>query len=64
MSLKHFHVAFISICTLFFAGLGAWCLLMDGLPPMFAMMGWLSLACGVAMLVYGVRFLKKVRRLV
>jgi hypothetical protein len=27
-------------------------------------MGWLSLACGAAMLVYGVRFLKKVRRLV
>jgi hypothetical protein len=37
---------------------------MDGLPPMFVMMGWLSLACGAAMLVYGVRFLKKVRRLV
>ena len=64
MSLKHFHIAFITVCTLFFAGLGAWCLLMDGLPPMFVVMGWLSLACGAAMLVYGVRFLKKVRRIV
>jgi hypothetical protein len=64
MSLKHFHIAFITVCTLFFAGLGAWCLLMDGLPAMFALMGWLSLGCGVAMLIYGIRFLKKTRTLI
>lgn len=64
MSLKNFHIAFVTVCTLFFAGLGAWCLLMEGLPAMFAPMGWLSLACGVAMLIYGIRFLKKTRQLI
>jgi hypothetical protein len=27
-------------------------------------MGWLSLACGVAMVVYGIRFLRKTRTLI
>ncbi|MCB1205593.1 MAG: hypothetical protein KDN18_15130 [Verrucomicrobiae bacterium] len=64
MSLKHFHLAFITICTLFFAGLGAWCLLVEGLPDMFRVMGWLSLLFGAAMLIYGIRFLKKIKTLV
>lgn len=64
MSLKHFHLAFITVCTLFFAGLGAWCLLVEGLPGMLRVMGWLSLLCGVAMLIYGIRFLKKIKTLV
>ncbi len=64
MSLKHFHIAFVTICTLFFAGLGAWCLLFEGLPTMFRAMGWLSLVCALGMLVYGIRFLKKIRTLV
>jgi arginine exporter protein ArgO len=64
MSLKHFHIAFVAVCTLFFAGLGAWCLLVEGLPAMFAVMGWLSLFCGVSMLIYGIRFFKKVKRVV
>ncbi len=64
MSLKHFHIAFVTVCTLFFAGLGAWCLLVDALPAAIRAMGWLSLVCAVGMLVYGIRFLKKIRTLV
>jgi len=64
MSLKHFHVAFVTVCTFFFSVLGAWCLLVDALPDMYRIMGWLSLACGVAMVVYGIRFLRKTRTLI
>lgn len=64
MSLKHFHIGFITISTLFFWGFAAWCLLMTGLPEMFEFMGWVSLACGFGMLVYGIRFLKKTKALV
>ncbi len=64
MSLKHFHIAFVTICTLFFGGLGAWCLLFEGLPFGIRVMGWISLVCAVVMLVYGIRFFKKIRTLV
>lgn len=64
MSLKHFHIAFIAISVLFCAGLGAWCLLLDGLPGSLRAMGWISLVGAVSLLVYGVRFLRKIRRLV
>lgn len=64
MSLKHFHLAFVTVCTLFFGGLGAWCLLIEGLPGMFRLMGWLSLASGAAMLIYGIRFRRKIKTLV
>ncbi len=64
MSLKNFHIAFITVSVLFFGGLGAWCLLVDGLPQGLRAMGWISLLCGVAMLVYGLRFLKKMKHLV
>lgn len=63
MSLKNFHIAFITVCTLFFAGLGAWCLLTDMLPEYLRVMGWLSIVCGVLMLIYGIRFLKKTKYL-
>lgn len=63
MSLKHFHIVFVTVCVLFCAGLGAWCLLAERLPGMFRTMGWLSLAGAVAMLVYGVCFYKKIRKI-
>ena len=40
MSLKFFHIGFIGFCTLFSLGFGAWCLLANGLPSMFSLMGW------------------------
>ena len=64
MSLKHFHIAFVTISTLFFWGFAAWCLLLVGLPEMFKVMGWISLVCGFGMLVYGIFFLRKVKLLV
>jgi hypothetical protein len=59
MSLKNFHIAFIAVTVLFFSGFAAWCLLVPGLPTMFVAMGWGSIAFGVGMLIYGIRFLKK-----
>lgn len=64
MSLKHFHIAFITVSTFFFWGLAAWCLLVTGLPETFQLMGWISLLCGFAMLIYGIRFLKKTKALI
>lgn len=61
MSLKNFHIAFVTVTVLFFAGLAAWCLLIDGLPAMYRSMGWLSAASSLGMLVYGIRFFKKVK---
>ncbi|HQZ26543.1 MAG: hypothetical protein KBF76_04980 [Verrucomicrobiales bacterium] len=59
MSLKHFHIAFIAVTVLFFSGFAAWCLLVPDLPGMFVAMGWGSIACAVGMLIYGIRFFKK-----
>ena len=64
MSLKLFHVPFVVICVLFAWGFGAWCLLLPGLPEMFQWMGWASVAGGAVLLVYGVRFLKKMKSVI
>jgi len=64
MSLKNFHIAFVSITVLFFSGLAAWCLLVNGLPDLYRIMGWISVVCAVGMLVYGILFLKKTRNLI
>jgi hypothetical protein len=64
MSLKYFHIAFVTISTLFLWGFGAWCLLVAGLPGMFQPMGWASVAGGFVMLFYGIRFFKKIRTMV
>lgn len=64
MSLKFFHIAFIFFCAVFALGFGTWCLLFPELPPMFLAMGWISLAGGVALVVYGIRFVRKSRNLI
>lgn len=64
MSLKHFHIAFITVTVIFFLGFAAWCLLIPALPEMFQVMGWLSLSSAVGMLVYGISFLKKSRSII
>lgn len=60
MSLKAFHVLFISVSVLLAFGFGAWCLRAQ--PPWMAA-GFLSLAAGVGLVGYEVWFLKKMRRL-
>ncbi len=64
MSLKHFHIAFITVSTFFFWGFAAWCLLASRLPEMFLTMGWISLGCGFVMLIYGIKFLKKTKAMI
>lgn len=64
MSLKHFHIAFIAVSSLFCIGLGAWCLLVEGLPAGLRAMGWLSFVGAAGLVVYGVRFYKKLRNFV
>ena len=64
MSLKNFHIAFVTVATLFFWGFAAWCLLVSLLPDMFLPMGWISLVCGFVMLIYGIKFLKKTKAMI
>jgi len=64
MSLKLFHIAFITICLLSAWGFAAWCLLRGGLPAMFEVMGWLSAVGGLLLLVYGIRFLRKSKNVI
>lgn len=63
MSLKHFHIAFVTVTVVFFGGLAAWGLLVDGLPQMMRVLGWVSLVCAAGMLVYGISFYKKMKSL-
>ncbi len=60
MSLKAFHVLFISASVLLAFGFGAWCLRAQ--PPWMAA-GALSFAAGVGLAGYEVWFLRKMRRL-
>ena len=64
MSLKHFHIAFITFCLLFSLGFAAWCLLIPGQAPVLEYMGWFSLVGGVALLVYGIRFYTKIKNVI
>ena len=60
MSLKAFHVLFISASVLLSFGFGAWCL--SARPPWLAA-GALALAAGVGLAGYEAWFLMKMRRL-
>ncbi len=64
MSLKHFHIAFISICTLTAWGFGAWTFLTMGLPDSFRILGGLSVLGGIALLIYGVKFYHKAKNII
>ena len=59
MSLKAFHVAFITIATLFSAGFGVWSFGQGGAA--YLTLGVFSLAASVALVVYGGWFLRKMR---
>ncbi len=65
MSLKAFHILFITLSTLLALGFGAWSLneyskQSDG---RFLAMGILALVIGVALIVYGILFLRKLKKL-
>ena len=65
MSLKGFHIVFITFSTLLALGCGCWCIwvnLVVGAPVYLAgAIG--SFAVAIALVIYGIWFLKKMKRL-
>ena len=59
MSLKGFHIVFITASVILAFGFGAWCL--GAQPPMLAA-ATLSFAAGLALIGYEIWFLRKTRR--
>jgi len=65
MSLKGFHIVFIIFSTLLALGIGAWCIwvnLVEG-EPVYLAGAIFSFVAAVAMIVYGVWFYRKMKRL-
>jgi hypothetical protein len=65
MSLKGFHIFFIAFTTLMALGVGAWCIwvnLVEG-EPIFLAGAIASFASAVALVIYGVWFYRKMKRL-
>jgi hypothetical protein len=65
MSLKGFHIVFIIFSTLLALGVGAWCVWVDLVEgaPFFLAGGFCSFVVAVALVVYGVWFYRKMKRL-
>jgi hypothetical protein len=65
MSLKGFHIVFIIFSTLLALGIGAWCIwvnLVEG-EPVYLAGAIFSFIAAVALMVYGVWFYRKMKRL-
>jgi hypothetical protein len=65
MSLKGFHIVFIIFSTLLALGCGAWCIwinLVEG-APVFIAGAVASFIVAIALIVYGVWFYRKMKRL-
>lgn len=64
MSLKNFHIAFITLSSLGSFAFGLWCLLTrSGARVAGSLtMGSVSLIAGIALLVYGCLFIRKLNR--
>jgi membrane protein YdbS with pleckstrin-like domain len=65
MSLKGFHIDFIIFSTLLALGIGAWCVWVDLVEgaPIYLAGAICSFAVAVALIVYGVWFYRKMKRL-
>jgi hypothetical protein len=65
MSLKGFHIVFIIVSTLLALGVGAWCLWVNSIEgtPVFRIGAIGSFAAAVALMIYGVWFYRKMKRL-
>lgn len=65
MSLKAFHLVFVTCMTLLTFGSGCWLLRQYALEPEthngYRLLGCLSLIAGVMVLIYGKYFLKKLK---
>lgn len=65
MSLKNFHILFITVSVLLSVSFGIWALYTNSQEPgkAYLLMGVLSLILAAVLLVYGVWFLQKIKRL-
>jgi len=65
MSLRAFHIVFITVSTLLALGVGGWCLWINSVEgaPIFRIGAMFSFAAGVGLIVYGVWFYRKMKRL-
>jgi hypothetical protein len=65
MSLKGFHVVFIIFSTLLAIGVGGWCVWVDLVEgaPVYLAGAIASFAAAVALIIYGVWFYRKMKRL-
>ena len=65
MSLKSFHIVFISLSTLCAFGFGVWLLFGNAVDQSWCNVagGIVSFLVGFALVAYGVRFLRKYRHL-
>ena len=65
MSLKGFHIVFIVFSTLLALGIGAWCIwvnLVEG-EPVYLAGAICSFVIALALVIYGVWFYRKMKRL-
>jgi hypothetical protein len=65
MSLKAFHIVFIVFSTLLAMALGVWCIWIDLIEgaPIFIAGAIASFTAAIALIVYGVWFYRKMKRL-
>ncbi len=65
MSLKAFHIVFITFSTLLAFGCGIWCLWVNkmGATTSYTIGAVLSFAAAVALIIYGCWFWRKMKRL-
>lgn len=65
MSLKGFHIIFITFSTLLAFGIGIWCLWINsmGANTAYTVGAIFSFAAAVALIVYGCWFWRKMKRL-
>lgn len=65
MSLKAFHFVFIVLSTAVALSLGAWCLAIDLIEgaPIYLGGAIASFLCAIALVLYGVWFYRKMKRL-
>ena len=65
MSLKAFHIVFIIFSTLLALGIGAWCVWVDLVEgaPIYLAGAVCSFVVAVALVIYGVWFYRKMKRL-
>ena len=65
MTLKGFHILFITVSTLLALGVGAWCLWVNSVEgaPVFRTGAIGAFGAAVVLMVYGVWFYRKMKRL-